>query len=297
MLLALRQRGRKQSDGSPDDGSPGSATDGVPGPAAIQWQDQEVNPLLWHSRGHSSHAGIQSSDGSVSPLERLADEGRSFEEGVSLWHQTSDYEKVLQSDAGETVPSGPANWYSRVDVLPNCVDHRISARSDVEAPPELPARVSRISSPPIEYFVNTDRSSPFSASKPRRQTFGEAKEEVLAITEYAQTLELRTDTAASREVRFAAPAIASSRLPPPAQLPAPQEKSAAAVAAAAVAAAAMSNQAPVKLPAPRPTWKVEGRGGAWKVERPATSSAAEPPDDDDKNLDALVLGMRCHYTF
>lgn len=268
-LSLVRQRGRKLS--------PGSAADDAPR-AAVKWRDHEVNPLLRQRRGQSSPASLCPGEGSESRLERLADEGHPLEEIVSsLWHQTSDYEKELESLArGETVLSGP-NWYSRTGVLTNRADHRASARSGVDALPELPSRVSRSLSlgPSIEYLVNTT-DSPFSASKPRRQNFSEAKEEVQAISDYAQRLEPSwTDppAAAPRAVRFAAPAPASSCLPPPGQLPAPQ---------------AISNQVPVSLPAPQPTWKAQVSAAASSANRSVTASTADRPGDDDKDLDALL---------
>ena len=145
----------------------------------------------------------------------------------------------------------------------------ISEYPQTPSPSAAPAAASGS----MEYVVNTDASTPFAASKPRRQTFSEAKEDVQAITQFAQTLEVsQTATPAHiaasapassrpRAVRAAAPAPApaSSRLPPPAQLPAPK----------------------------RSCLKVEAPSTPSTVDRPATPSTAGRPAED-MDLDALL---------
>ena len=117
-------------------------------------------------------------------------------------------------------PMSLASRYIGRKQSPSSADDDASDSADEEAaasqyphtpPPSGPTPADASDS--MEYVANKDTSSPFSASRPRRQTFSEAKKEVQAISEYAQTLEASwTDT----------PAPAPSRLPTAAQLPAPR---------------------------------------------------------------------------
>ena len=123
-----------------------------------------------------------------------------------------------------------------------------------------PSATPAAASGSMEYLVND--SSPFAAKGSKRQTFGKAKEEVQVIAEYAQTLE-----PSSRAVHIAAPAPASSYLPPAPQLPAPRR----------------SASAP-QLPVPRRS--------ALKVEAPSTPATTFDRHNrishDGRDLDALL---------
>lgn len=216
--LSLRRLGRKRS-GSPsavDDGSPDTQVNLL---VHVTWRDHEINPLLRQRAGQSNHAGLcpGQEDSPASPLEQLADGNRSFRECVSsLWFHDTDYKSTLLLVTLEAslASEAEASWYSKMGVLqragkdPDVSSPKLRERGEV-APSSEPSTDFVASAPTaqkvdvdessksmdnvvesyksMDYVV--DESSVFYQSKPKRQSFREAKEEIKAISQYSRTLE------------------------------------------------------------------------------------------------------------